>query len=394
VSTAAVGRFRFGSALTAVVFTVLLLWLAGSAAEVFLLLFLGVLFGLFLSALADILERRARIPRAFALALAVILTFSGIIGLFWLLVPPVVEQTQALVKVLPSYITNWENGIERFVARFPALQAVWTPGEHKVLVAVYQQVAGTFNNVLPKLASVLHGAINIFSVVIMGLYLAVHPALYREFLIALFPPVHRDLVRNVLTDLGVTLRNFIVGQLLAMSLLGALTALGLYLLDVPYWLTFGVFTGAVAIVPFFGSLVSTVLPAIFVLGGEGGGGRALAVIALGIVVHIFEANIVLPKIMQGKIDLPPILTIMAVLIMGKLLGPMGLLVAVPTVAVIMVVLRRILINRIYEGQGFRRSSRDAAMLLRVPVPDGSILLPPTRLDVVSLAEARGQRRIA
>ncbi|MDQ3518137.1 MAG: AI-2E family transporter, partial [Gemmatimonadota bacterium] len=315
-------------------------------------------------------------------------------GLFWLLVPPVVEQTQALVKVLPTYITNWENGIERFVARFPALQAVWTPGEHKVLVAVYQQVAGTFNNVLPKLASVLHGAINIFSVVIMGLYLAVHPALYREFLIALFPPVHRDLVRNVLTDLGVTLRNFIVGQLLAMSLLGALTALGLYLLDVPYWLTFGVFTGAVAIVPFFGSLVSTVLPAIFVLGGEGGGGRALAVIALGIVVHIFEANIVLPKIMQGKIDLPPILTIMAVLIMGKLLGPMGLLVAVPTVAVIMVVLRRILINRIYEGQGFRRTSRDAAMLLRVPVPDGSILLPPTRLDVVSLAEARGQRRIA
>ncbi|MDQ3518376.1 MAG: hypothetical protein M3466_08225, partial [Gemmatimonadota bacterium] len=84
MSTAAVGRFRFGSALTAVVFTVLLLWLAGSAAEVFLLLFLGVLFGLFLSALADILERRARIPRPFALALAVILTFSGIIGLFWL----------------------------------------------------------------------------------------------------------------------------------------------------------------------------------------------------------------------------------------------------------------------------------------------------------------------
>ena len=388
------GRSRFGAVLTAVVFTVLLLWLAGSAAGVFLLLFLGILFGLFLSALADIIERRARLPRSLALALAIILTFAGIIGLFWLLVPPVIQQTQGLVRVLPTYITNWEAGIERFVASFPALQAVWTPGEHKVLVAVYQQLAGTFNNVLPKLASVLHGAINIFSVVIMAVYLSVHPAMYREFLIALFPPIHRDLVRNVLSDLGTTLRAWIVGQLIAMALLGALTALGLYLLNVPYWLTFGVFTGAVAIVPFFGSLVSTVLPAIFVLGGTGGPARALAVIALGVLVHIFEANIVLPRIMEKQIDLPPVLTIMAVLIMGKLLGPTGLLVAVPTVAVIMVVLRRILINRIYEGQGFRRTARDAAMLLRVPVPDGNILLPATRLDVVSLAEARGQRRIA
>jgi predicted PurR-regulated permease PerM len=273
---------------------------------------------------------------------------------------------------------------------------VWRPGEHRVLLAIYEQVASYFNDLLPKLASVFHGAINIFSVAVMGLYLALHPGVYREFLIALFPPVHRDLVRNVLRDLATTLRRWLVAQITAMILLGALTALGLYLLRVPYWLTFGVFTGAVAIVPFFGSLVSTTLPALVVLGGSGGLAHALAVAGLGVVVHIFEANVVAPKLMERHVHLPAVLTIMAVLIMGKLLGPAGVVVAVPTVAVLMVVVRRIVLNRLYEGQGFRRTMRDSVLIMRVPPPEGSIITPGAPVDVVALAEGEGEepRRVA
>jgi predicted PurR-regulated permease PerM len=159
-------------------------------------------------------------------------------------------------------------------------------------------------------------------------------------------------------------------------------------------LTFGVFTGLAAIVPFFGSLVSTILPAMFVISGPGGVPHALGVVALGVGVHIFEANVVLPKIMHKQVDLPPVLTVMAVLLMGSLLGPVGLLVAVPAVVVLDVVVRRIIINRLYEGQGFRRSTRDSALVMRVPAPEGSVLLAPTPVDVVTLAEGRGERRVA
>ena len=65
---------------------------------------------------------------------------------------------------------------------------------------------------------------------------------------------------------------------------------------------------------------------------------------------------------------------MAVLVTGQLLGPLGLVVALPILAVVMVVVRRILINRIYEGQGFRKASREQKLVLRVPVPDGGVLL--------------------
>jgi len=379
-------RFKFAPILTATVFTVLLLWIAGQVAHVFLLLFLGVMISVYLGALSTGLQRRLRIPPGWSLAAAVLVTLGGLALLFYILVPPLVVQTRELVRVLPTYITGWEAAIDRLVTRVPALASVYEPGQHKLLLALYDQVAGQFNDVVPKVFGIVEVLISIFSVGVMGLYLAVHPALYREWLIALFPPIHRDLVRDVLTDCGDSLRAYIVGLLLAMSFLATLTAVGLTVLHVPYALTFGVFTGLATIVPFFGTLLATALPVLFVIGGPDGGTRAIWVVVIGIVVHLIEGNVVAPLIMSKKVDLPPVLTIVFVLIVGSLLGPLGLLVAVPGLAVIMVIVRRILLTRLYEGQGFRRTTRERPLVLRLPASEGGIILPRANLDVVSILE--------
>jgi predicted PurR-regulated permease PerM len=373
-------RLKLAPILTTVILTVLLLWMAGTTSGVFILLFIAVILSLYLGAVTDFLRTRGRVPERLAFFLAVVGTVVALAGLIGLLVPPVVEQTRSLIDVLPNYITRWEQGIDRFAARFPALRGVWTPGEHQALQAVYERLSTTAGDLVPKVFSIVTVLIDVFAVIVMSIYLALQPGVYREWLIALFPPVHRDLVRDVLRDLADTLRSYIVAQLTAMAVLAALTAIGLYLLDVPYWLTFGIFTGLVAIVPFFGTLLSTTLPALFVLSGPGGGTHALWVIALGVVVHLIEGNLVAPLVMSQKIELPPVLTIMSVLVMGKLLGPLGLVIAVPTLAAIMVIVRRILINRIYEGKGFRKSTRDRIFVLRVPAPDGGVLVPPSRID--------------
>ena len=390
-------RGRIAPILTATVLTVLLLWLVGAAAEVFLLLFAGILVGLYLDAVTDALVERLGIPRSIAFTLAILATLAAITGLLLLLVPPVVEQTRQLITVLPAYIESWELAIDRQIARVPALAAVWKPGEHTLLLATYDQLTALSGDIVPKVFGLFHAWINVFAVAVIGVYIGLHPAFYREWLIVLFPPLHRDLVRDVLADLSRTLRSWIVGQLIGMTILAALTAVGLWALGVPYWLTFGIFTGAAAIVPYFGSLVSTVLPALFVLNQPDGATRAVLVIILGIVIHVVEGNVVLPLIFsKGKLKLPPVLTIMAVLIFAKLLGAVGLLVAVPALAVLTVVVQRILVNRIYEGQGFRRAPRDRALLLRVPVPDGGVMLPEgPPPDVVAVAEREdGGRRIA
>jgi len=393
--------FRFAPILTATVLTVLGIWLFKTVAQVFVLLMLGILISLYLGALAGWIERHTHAPPALTLTAAIVGTLGALGLLAWILAPPVIEQTRKLIETMPSFLASWERGIDELAAKFPALgDMIGTPGEHKTLQAAYSQLSGMMGSLPNKLFEIVHAAINVFAVGVMGIYLSLHPALYREWLIALFPPLHRDLVRDVLADLADSLRAYIVGQLLTMTFLGAITAAGLWLLDVPFPLPFGIFTGLVAIVPFFGTLLSTTLPALFVLTGAGyhafsPPGHALLVVGLGVVVHLIEGNVVSPLVMSRKVDLPPVLTIMSVLVIGQLLGGLGLIVALPTLAAIMVIVRRILITRIYEGQGFRRTTRERPLVLRVPAPGGGVIAPPgAPVDLVSIAEGGGKRRSA
>lgn len=387
-------RFKVAPVLTSTVATVLLLGLFFKTADIFLLLFVAVVFSLFLGAVRDELVRRTRMPASIAFALAVVGTISAVAALITILVPPVVEQTQQLLGNLPSYVGAWQDWSQRILLSYPRLRELWAAESARLLGGVVSQVEGAVGEILPQVVGLGHAVVSIVSIVVMGIFLALHPGTYREWLIALFPPSRRDLTREVLGDVSRTLRAWIVGQLLAMTVLAVLTAIGLYLLDVPYWLTFGVFTGAVAIIPFFGTLISSILPALFVLGGTGvfgvsPGTHALLVMILGFLIHILEANVVVPIITAHQVEMPPVLSIMAVLVVGRLLGPAGLPVAVPLLAVLIVVVRRVLINRVYDAQGTQRAGRERVLVLRVPAPDGGVLVtadPP--LDVLRLSGGR------
>lgn len=379
--------------LTATVATVLLLWLLVRTADIFLLLFVAVVFSLYLGAVRDWIVLRFGLPAGLAFTIALVGTLGAIIGLVTVLVPPVIEQTQQLFTALPGYVSAWQEWLQRFLLRYPRLQEIWAAESQKMVGGLVTQAEGAVAGLVPRVVGVGYALVSIVSIVVMAIFLALHPGTYREWMIALFPPVRRDLVRDVLRDIGATLRSWLVAQLLAMVILAILTAIGLYLLDVPYWLTFGVFTGAVAIVPFFGTLISSILPALFVLGGDGvfgfgAGAHSLLVVALGFIIHIIEANLVIPLITEKQVEIPPVLSMMSVLVVGRVLGPIGLPVAVPLLATAIVLVRRLLFNRVYEGQQvLRGAGRDRVLVLRVPPADGGVLVtadPP--LDVLRLSE--------
>jgi predicted PurR-regulated permease PerM len=375
--------------LVAAVLTLLLLLFLYSIAEVLLLFFIAVLFSIYLSAITDALQRRLALPRAAGLVIAVVITILGAAGVVLLIVPPLLLQGQELIEAVPALLAAWELQLRELARGSPFVgQLLGTLEEGESYTGtVVAQVGSYFRGVVPYLFSGLTFAIHFISVIVMGIYLALRPALYREGFILLAPPVHRDLVRDILSDLSRTLRAWLVGQIIAMVVLGALTWIGLELLGVPYALAFGVFTGAVAIVPFFGTLFSTLLPALFVL-GTGGVMHAFWVVLLGIGVHAFEANIVAPMIMERQVHLPPVLSILAVLVMAHLLHLVGLLVAVPVLAVVMVVGRRVYVHRVLEGKGFRRAVRDRPVELRLP-NDGAVLVHPVAWErtVPSLLES-------
>ncbi len=383
---------RIAPVLTAIVLTGLLLWLGWRTVEVWLLLFVSALLALYLGAVADLLHRRARLPRPLAFWIGVVVSLGMAVGLVALLVPPVIQQTQQLASILPASVRSLEGSIQELAVRFPSLSKVWAPVQQNLLASLSDQLSGLAHGLLPHVVSVLEAVATVLSVAVMALYLAIEPLVYREWAVALFPPAHRDLVRDVATDLAAKLREYIVAQLTTMLILGALTALGLRLIGVPYWLTFGVLSAAAAIVPVYGVMVSTTIPAIFVLGQPNGGVRALVVLGLGVLCHVVEGNIISPNIMAKRIDLPPVLTMMAVLIFGALLGPVGLLVAVPLLVTVMVLIHRLLVTRVYEGRGFRRPGRNRPMVVRVPAA-GIVDYPADGgPDLVALGEATAAAR--
>ena len=347
----------------------LAIWFVVKVVEILLLVFIAILVAVYLSAVTDWFERRFKLARWAGLTIAVVATVAAITFIGVLLVPPVIDQTQALIGGLPETLTNIQRVLARWASQYPVLRSTDLADPSSGLVAGLVNDATDFlrGSLLPYVTAGGKLFIEGASVVVMALYLARQPILYRDGLLSLIAPPQRVIAVRIFQDIAATLRAWVVGQLLAMAVLAILTAIGLWILGVPFWLAFGIFTGLVAIVPFFGTLVSTLLPALFVV-ASGDWSKVVAVILLGVVVHVFEANFVVPRIMQRKVSLPPVLTISGVLIMGTLLGAIGLIVAVPILAVTLVLVRHVL-----HGEIYGETDREQPAVLR---PSAEHRVPP------------------
>jgi predicted PurR-regulated permease PerM len=339
---------RRGFPLGWVLLAVIVVALTIRTIDVLLVLFLAVILAVYLDAVSGFLQRRLEVPPSVALAAALVLTLGALVGVFFLIVPAVASQVQDFITNLPKFLSELDQSINRLFLRIPILRRSVTEGGGPGLLATsLNEIFGVLRGALvPYLKGGVEFIIEGVSVFVMALYLARTPGIYLEGVVALVPPSHRRLARAILYDLKVTLRAWVVGQIIAMVLLAALTTLGLWMLGIPYFLAFGVFAGVAAIVPFFGTLLSTLVPALFAL-GVFGLPKALAVAALGIGVHLIEANFVAPVVMERQVNLPPVITIAGVLLIGKLFGLAGLIVAVPILAFVMVLIRHILLGEVY-----------------------------------------------
>lgn len=336
--------FPLGWILLAVVVVALLV----RTVDVLIVVFLAITLAVYLDAVSGFLQRRLGAPSAISLAAALALTIGALVGVVFLIAPAVASQVQDLIANLPQFLTELDASINRLFRSIPVLRRGVTDGSAPGILAtsLNELVVVLRGAVVPYLKGGVELIIEGVSVFVMALYLARNPSTYVEGLVALVPPERRRLARVILYDLKLTLHAWVVGQLIAMVLLAALTTLGLWILGVPYFLAFGVFAGIAAIVPFFGTLFSTLIPALFAL-GVAGLAKAIAVALLGIGVHLIEANFVAPVVMERQVNLPPVITIAGVLLIGKLFGLAGLIVAVPILAFVMVLIRHVLMGEVY-----------------------------------------------
>ncbi|WP_291159523.1 AI-2E family transporter, partial [Gemmatimonas sp. UBA7669] len=173
--------------------------------------------------------------------------------------------------------------------------------------------------------------------VFLAMYIGAEPKVYREWLIAVVPATSRAYVREVLAEIATVLRKWLVTQLIAMVVIGVVSMIVLLVLDVKAAFALAFIAGLMEFIPTVGPILSAV-PAVlmaFVDSPE----KALFVVIAYWGIQFLENNLLIPFLMRGEMDLPPAITLVAQTLMTLVFGFLGLMVAVPVTAAVLVPLR-------------------------------------------------------
>jgi predicted PurR-regulated permease PerM len=305
-------------------------------AAVLLVIFCGVLLAVLLRGCAGWVARWTRLPPRWAQA-ATDVGFLGLgIAAVALLLPSVSAEVEALTRKLPELwgrLEGWAgtSAIGRWVLeQRPTVQEISANGW------------GSLAKATGWIVSTVGLAFGAIVILFIGLFVSAQPSLYVDGALRLLPKARRRRVRAVLDECGATVRSWIVGMLVSMSLIITLDWVGLSLLGVPFALVFAVLAGLLNFIPNIGPFIAGV-PAVL-MGLAVSGKVALAVAALFAAVQMLESHVITPLVQMRAARLPPALTISSQILLGTLVGPIGIAVAAPLVAVAIVLVERLYVE--------------------------------------------------
>ena len=359
-----------------------LLWVAH---PVVFLFFLGVLFGLPIAQGADWLEAR-RIPRGAGVAIILTVFLGLLIGGGVGMAPILRSQSQELQQRLPeamdkidAWLGHRANGVLGIlfnesstaeavqkdsistdtVSSAPSGTVVRTSATHADTVALggdlRREITKQFRGAQASFLRVLTSTFAITGAFLLVLFIAAYigfdPPLYHGGILQLVPRRERDRAALTLTRLATTLRRWLVTQLIAMVLIGAVTTVFLFALHVKAALPLGILAGVSKFIPIVGSIFAAI-PAI-AMAFIDSPHKALLVAVGYFVIQFVENHLLVPVLMKRGVDLPPAMTLGIQALMSVLFGFLGLLVAVPLLAAILTVVRTM------SGKELREISAEA-----------------------------------
>jgi predicted PurR-regulated permease PerM len=379
-----------------VVGVLLVLRLFWVAQEIFFLAFVGVLFGLTLAAAVDKTER-FRIPRGVAAPILLLLVLGCIAGLASFAAPQVTSQLQEVKDQVPKvagkvrgWIDSRVGGVTKLLSDSAskaatdstsdsdsaskatdttgkAADSTRAPAPDSTAVGAHRtgkspaktpeaDEAGASKGVTqlsPPIGSVGRAFFKFFSstlaaiggtilIIFMTLFIAIDPKLYQRGLMHLLPHRHRERMEEVLSKVGMILRRWLVTQLIAMVVIGLVTGLAMWALGIRGAIALGVIAGLLEFIPFVGPIASAV-PAI-AMGLLDSPEKAIYVAIAFTVIQQSEGHVLIPLLMKDSLNLPPVLTILSQAVMATVFGFLGLLVAVPLLAMVMVAVKMLYVE--------------------------------------------------
>ncbi len=325
-----------------ILFVFWVLWLIKG---VIITLFIAIILALALEPAVKWFTRK-KVPHALAVFLIIFLFLGVILGLASFAISPLIVQTKVLIQNLPIYIDSLFNmpGAEEYAKRFND--------------ALFQQISQASGNVVTATMGAFSSALSIVVLLAFTVYLLIDFDSFREFALSFAPKNKKSDLRELVRTIEVQLGSWLRAQAFLMFIIGTATYIGLTILGIDYALALAVLAGLLEIIPIIGP-ITAVIPAA-IIGFSISPLMGFAVIGLYILIQQLENNLIVPKVMQKSVGFNPLFTIIILLIGSKLMGVIGVLIAIPTTIVFFEVIKYLLNLDIqyFERFGVQKGKRE------------------------------------
>jgi predicted PurR-regulated permease PerM len=318
----------------------LLVWYA---TDVVLLSFASVLFAVAISTPSRLLSHYTRIPHGYALLLVLGGLLVLLLALGLLVGNSIAQQVQQMRELVPQAFSNLLDKLQ---------QTKWGPDVLLQVQRVRDMVV-VGPEIFTRAGGVITGTFgfigNVVLVVGIGIFLAGNPRLYVQGVLSLLPIGYRARGQHVLEEAGLQLQWWFLGQMVSMISIALLTWLGLAILGVPMALTLALLAGLLSFIPNFGPIMAAI-PAILLAVAPHGTQLdinfwpGLYVAILYMSVQFAEGMLITPFVQERAVALPPALTMVFQVLMGILVGPLGLVLATPMLAALLVLGKKVYIE--------------------------------------------------
>jgi predicted PurR-regulated permease PerM len=324
-----------------------------------------------MSAFADVLQR-GHVPRPLGAILALLIGLGAVGGLIALVVPVFSHEINHFANTVPATVESLLRKVGHLTGNSPGKIGQ----QVQKFINGYTQHPSKLLGPLTSVGSSVVTAITAIVVVLLtALYSAIHPEPLVSGAVRMAPPARRTTARIILTRLRIAYLGWLRGLIFGMIVLGGITYLGLLAAGIPFAAFFAIFTAVAMIIPYFGSLASSIPPILFALTISPG--KAIVVAAIYILAHQAESNVIQPLIVARTVELHPAVVAVGVIAVDTLFGFVGLIISVPIIVTVKILIEELWIRPIERRPGG----------LEVTADEGAI---DTASEVVSVTGPRAR----
>jgi len=307
--------------------------------------------------------QRMRIPRVLAVFLAFLVVVVLIVAVVSLVLPTIRLQAQELGQQLPDlYLSGIEWAREAGarlgldVDEILSQQAI----EEWLNDPANQE---TVQNLLLGFGAgagqVIRGVTEAIAVLVLAPVLAIYILIdlerFKANSLGITPPRHREETAYVAGQVSTAMGSFVRGQLLVSIIVGIASSLGMWLIDLPFWLIIGILAGFLNLIPFLGPVVGGALAALVAL-LNGDPGQAIVAVLVFTGIQQVDNHVITPLVQRARVNLSPLVIVLALIIGGSVAGLLGVLVAVPMTAAIRIIVGHLWRTRVL-GETWGEASR-------------------------------------